>query len=112
VTGLVAPFSVLPDNSIEREHKSSNKKVGLISEKQYAQAENTNCHSSLSMLCVFDYVLCLVLVRLAGVNRPPNAGRLEVYYNGVWGTVCDDWFDNRDAQVACFMLGFGSALIV
>jgi len=56
---------------------------------------------------VFDYVLCVVLVRLAGANRPSNAGRLEVYYNGVWGTVCDDWFDDRDARVACFMLGFG-----
>ena len=49
----------------------------------------------------------LVQVRLSGNNRPPNAGRLEVYYNGVWGTVCDDHFDNTDAQVACYMLGFG-----
>jgi len=47
-----------------------------------------------------------VQVRLSGNNRPSNAGRLEVYYNGVWGTVCDDGFDNTDAQVACYMLGF------
>jgi len=32
---------------------------------------------------------------------------LEVLRSGVWGTVCDDSFSNVDAQVACYMLGFG-----
>ena len=45
-------------------------------------------------------------VRLEGSNQE-REGRLEVYHNGVWGTVCDDYFDNVDASVACFQMGLG-----
>jgi len=47
----------------------------------------------------------LLTVRLAGSGLS-SEGRLEVYYNGTWGTVCDDYFDNNDARVMCKRLGF------
>ena len=37
-----------------------------------------------------------------------SSGRLEVYFSGQWGTVCQDNFGINNARVACRQLGFST----
>ena len=49
----------------------------------------------------------LTLVRLVD-GGSSNQGRVEVHYNGRWGTVCsNDGWNDKYASLVCAQLGFG-----
>ena len=44
-------------------------------------------------------------------GRSANEGNVEVFHEGQWRFICDDYWDIRDAKVVCRQLRFTKAMI-
>jgi hypothetical protein len=76
------PSSVNPDSVGQR---------ARLSDKDVQHIKKIHCPS--------------MMMRLVN-GEGPNEGRIEVYNNYAWGSVCSDGFDETDGKVACNYLGF------
>ena len=37
-------------------------------------------------------------------------GHVEIIHDNVWGTICDNWFNDNSANVICRMAGYGNGV--
>ena len=70
----------------------------------------------LALVAVFMCAICAqgrrqrIQVRLEGGSQP-YAGRVMVYYRGVWGSVCHNGWTKKNAAVVCRQLGYKGVVL-
>ncbi|XP_025100437.1 scavenger receptor cysteine-rich type 1 protein M130-like isoform X2 [Pomacea canaliculata] len=79
-----------------------------LAQCQYSGLYRHNCEhrQDVGVACITQQMSARV------VGGTADAGRLEILYDGTWGTVCNDGFGLEEALVACRMLGFNSTTAV
>ena len=90
-------------NTTKKTHKRGSKNTTPRTQREDEQIENLLpfLHKLMFWWCMF---LFAAPIHLEG-GRSRYEGRVELYHNGAWGTVCGKQFDELDARVVCRMLG-------
>ncbi|XP_077148127.1 T-cell differentiation antigen CD6-like isoform X2 [Ranitomeya variabilis] len=70
----------------------------------FSHVAEDGCSNAAFLNCTEQPVL-----RLSG-TRDPCAGRVEIFKDGFWGSVCHDGWDAMDAEITCKQMKCGSAL--
>ncbi|XP_041453581.1 deleted in malignant brain tumors 1 protein-like [Lytechinus variegatus] len=57
------------------------------------------------VVCATDHTTAVGSIRLSG-GLYPYTGRLEIYFNNEWGTICNEGWNNMDSEQVCNQLGY------